>query len=118
MTIVEKNEIIAQYMGYEKSKPDIQQFNVDREKFGDYYELKDSVHTYLDFHENWKSLMDVVIRLEEDKHPVYINSNNCTIYTSTNSIDKGEYIVDEYGETKIEATYNAVFKFINNLQNG
>ena len=115
MNLIKNNELIAEFMGLQKSRPEIQEFVNEPEKNGLYYERTKGVHEYLSYHKSWNWLMPVVIKLEQLKHPVHISSNNCSIYYSTNAIQNNEYIVDIYGENKMDAVYRAVVTFIKYL---
>ena len=112
---VKNNEILAQYLGYKESSETVQEFMDEPEKYGKYYERTKGVHEYLDFHKSWDWLMEVVDKLEREGHPVYISSNNCSIYWSTNAINNKEFIVDQYGENKMDAVYRAVVLFVKYL---
>lgn len=62
--------------------------------------------TKLDYHYNWRSLMEVVEKIESFKHPVYISGNNCTIYEKVGK-DHG-WMIDKYALNKIDAVYESV----------
>lgn len=62
------------------------------------------------FHSSWDWLMPVVEKIESMKSPVYIHSNCCTIYEKVGK-DHG-MVLEEYGETKIEAAWKSVVRFI------
>jgi hypothetical protein len=115
MDLIKNNELIAEFMGLQKSKPAIQQFINEPEKNGLYYERENGVHEYLSYHKSWDWLMPVVDKLEQLKHPVHIINNNCYIYYSTNAIKNEEFFVDIYGENKMDAVYRAVVTFIQYL---
>lgn len=72
------------------------------------------------YHESWEWLMPVVDRIESLLLSVQITDNNCFISWLGAEPDDKEFLkrleqfdgIDEYGDTKIEAVYNAVSKFI------
>jgi hypothetical protein len=66
--------------------------------------------TKLDYHYNWRSLMEVVEKIESFKHPVYISCNNCTIYEKGGK--EHGWMVDKYALNKIDAVYEAVVECI------
>ncbi len=78
---------------------------------------------HLKYDSNWEWLMPVVEKIEsiDDPHHgyfgVHISSNGCTIQATNLRTDKPmadppHYFSDHCGDTKIEATWNAVVNFI------
>jgi hypothetical protein len=64
----------------------------------------------LSFTTSWDCLMPVIEKIESLKHPVYISSNSCVIYEKVGK--NFGWVIDQYGKTKIEATWNAIVEFI------
>jgi len=90
--IIEGNKLIAEFIGWDLSNKSITLIN------------------RLEFNSSWDWLTSVVEKIEQLNHPVYIHGNTCTIYEHVGK-DHGWEIECVY-PTKIEATYNAVIKFI------
>jgi len=58
------------------------------------------------FHESWKWLMPVVVKIEEDMgHTVLIERNKCKVTT-----DSGSYEAEE--DTKLHAIWQAIVDFL------
>ena len=104
MTINEGNEFIAKLIGWELSMSG-KKFNNRLPPYG-YVKAHPA---YLKFHCSWDWLILAVEKIELQKHPVYISSNNCTIYQSAGK-DRG-WMIDEYGENKIQAVWLAVVEY-------
>jgi len=58
------------------------------------------------FHESWKWLMPVVVKIEEEMgHSISIEGTSCTVTT-----DSGSYEAEE--ETKLKAIWQAIVDFL------
>ncbi len=111
------NKLIAEFMGLEPEKTLENKIvyahkTVNSDKINDiqtdFYEAFE-----LKYYLSWDWLMLVVEKIEAMKSPVYISSNCCTIYEYANfNIEKGDYFTEVYADTKINAVYQAVIKFI------
>lgn len=112
--IIEGNELIAKFMGYEIPT----QTHIKLK-----WIVYDGVFQSMKFNCSWDWLMLVVEKIEsvKDKHHgcfgVHISSNNCSIQGTNFRSDKIAnppiYFYESYGDTKLEATYIACIKFIN-----
>lgn len=113
MKTEKSNELIAKFMGYSKH-PDYDGFEIG----GDPYHA-----SQLRYHNDWNWLIPVVEKIEsiKDKHHgyfgVYINSNSCTIQGTNLRLDEPMsnppiYYGQRVSDTKLNATYEAVFDFI------
>lgn len=124
----ENNKIIAEFLGWNKK------INKDGEETSFYnlpikFNNPQGIKQYIPlegfiFDSDWNWLMEVVERIESIKDPyhgrfgVYIGSNSCTIQSTNFRPDKPiqnppHYYSNSTLDTKIESTYNEVFKFIN-----
>ena len=59
------------------------------------------------FHQSWKWMMPVVIKIEEDLgYPVMIKGKSCKIVADDDTVFESE------GDTKLEAIWNTVVNFL------
>mgnify|MGYP007044128464 CR=1 FL=1 len=56
---------------------------------------------------DWNDTMRIVNNIEAKGHPVYINSNHCTIYEKDREQRHG-WIIDVYAKTKEDAVLHAI----------
>jgi hypothetical protein len=76
------------------------------------YDNNTSTHE-LRYDTNWNWLMHVVDKIESLGSPVFISSNSCTIYERVDfSTNRGDWFVQEYDHTKIDATWKACVAYI------
>ena len=99
METIEKNKLIAEFMGYPKQKIDF---------VGKRLNFENSKHNT--YHKDWNWLIEVVEKIESLGYRIDIskweNSQYCGIYLNGKKISGNET------NTKIEAVYNAVVEFI------
>ena len=99
METIEKNKLIAEFMGYPKHKIDF---------VGKRLNFENSKHNT--YHKDWNWLIEVVEKIESLGYRIDIskweNSQYCGIYLNGKKISGNET------NTKIEAVYNAVVEFI------
>ena len=124
--ILEGNKLIAEFLKLETC--------TDKECSGNLCYFYEPLSRYLkvsdmDFHENWKSLMPVVERIEKEcKALVNINSVSCEIKTIPFHIEiiddnvtknHSKYSIYRESNSKIESTWLCVVDFIHfyNTQN-
>jgi len=114
ITTDDKNELIAIFDGWEKST---------RGEF-----IKDGYIRYtweMDYHSDWSRLMPVVERIEKisdlivNKVWISINGNSCAIWTYFDVRDilranmpNDTFKIKQVSKSKLEATYEAIFQFI------
>jgi hypothetical protein len=55
---------------------------------------------------DWNDAMRIVHKIESAGHPVWINSNNCTIYEKVGK--NHGWMIDVYGTTKEDAVLKAI----------
>ena len=121
--IIKNNELIAKFMGYEKTSSDknftfyehpegkgiIIQSDYDYERF--------TTHNLIEsrgflFHRNWQWLMLAIEKIENLKNKTYfvkIHTGGCFIHPLN---DTKKYKAKVYGANKLETTYKAVVEFI------
>lgn len=103
MTTQEKNEVIAIWMGGVKGEPE--------SDVSDLWFFGDKHQKYLRYETSWDWLMPVVEKIE-------LLGTRIVIYDNKAHIESHDLANDEqfYGSegTKIGATYDCVFKFIDN----
>ena len=118
METIEKNRLIAQFMGCEPT-PDALDRSVLAYYIGDVIINADNSKNENDenvfhpedmqFHTDWNWLMPVIRKIEELGNDVLITTNYIQI-----SYDEGEqFIVIDDLNIKIDSVYNAVIEFIN-----
>jgi hypothetical protein len=137
MVEINKNELIAEFMGIEKYSEIKYKFPhyIDGNKnpytkFGDFFEWAQMYHdsngggfvlhiSDLLFTDSLDWLLPVIEKIEgtfDETHGyfgVHISSNCCTIQGTKLHLDKDNVYFDQvYRDTKIEATYDAVTNFI------
>ena len=76
----------------------------------EFIKSKQIVTGWMKYNVNWNQLMLVVERIESLKHTVYIHSNNCIIYEKVGK--NHGWFIDNYADTKIEATWISCVEFI------
>ena len=114
--IIEGNKLIAEFMGGKIEIHKSLEEEIVLLGFEWYFtNIHDWSSRNLQYHSSWDWLILVVEKIESMKHPVYISSNNCTIYQSVGR-DHG-WIIDKYGKNKIEAVWLSVIEFIKNYEN-
>ena len=96
MKTIEKNKLIAEFMGYPKHKIDF---------VGKRLNFENSKHNT--YHKDWNWLIEVVEKIESLGYRMEIVKHICRIYLSNK-----ETIVISENTPKIEAVYNAVVEFI------
>ena len=96
MKTIEKNKLIAEFMGYPKHKIDF---------VGKRLNFENSKHNT--YHKDWNWLIEVVEKIESLGYRMEIVKHICRIYLSNK-----ETIVNSENTPKIEAVYNAVVEFI------
>lgn len=105
--IQEGNNLIAKFMGAKL----VPHPTVNCKEWTGYTPIEGLLQsTTLHFHDDWNWLMPVVEKIEKEKHPVFISSNNCTIYERTGK--NHGFIIDKYGISKINACWQAIIQFI------
>lgn len=106
MDIEKSNELIAEFMEYEKI--------IDKVNGFEFVEYNTPFEPYccviqLKFHKSWDWLMSVVEKIENFNDGL----NLCIIEDETCHIEtRNGFNIHSVGETKIEATYKAVIAFI------
>lgn len=115
--ITEGNKLIAEFMGYESDETHVRKDDEKRTRH---------LITELKYHTSWDWLMPVVEKIEKIKPKkdgdvgmlISIESNLCKIELGGQQIPYEDYTENmefecwEQGETKIQATWQAVTKFI------
>ena len=119
------NELIAKFLDWKEKWPDDDYIAYYLPKFwaGEFCITQDfdSLEPFqMLFHSSWDWLMPVIEKIDtiEDslngKFGVYISSNRCTIQSTKlfMSDSNKRYYSQTYADTKFEATYKVVVKFI------
>lgn len=128
MCAIDNNKLIAEFMGYpSKSKDSIEATLTDNAYhwylgWKKFYYISGDWHSEdrLLFHLDWNWLMQAVDKIEEIEDEEGFSQYVFEILmTSVNIIDNRYAlpIVETFERTKIEATYNAVIKFIKYYNN-
>jgi len=114
--IMTDNQIIAEFMGYKVIyKPKV----VNGENFFEYIDENGKYtycHSLLKYNDQWDWLMEVVEKIESDeRYDVEILQYGTRIIerTKTDLIEVVNNIADISFDSKIEHTYDAIVKFIN-----
>ena len=110
---MENNKLIAEFMGYKVVyKPKI----VNGENFFQYID-ENSKYTYcislLRYNDQWDWLMSVVERIENFGYEFIIVESRCYVKHNTDHSIEELFHIETIG-SKIDTTYKAVLKFINN----
>ena len=106
MDTIEKNKIIAEFMGYKKNTPSKDFFQHPTEK-----NRYDRIE-FLSYNSNWNWLMEVVEKIESllpDDSFVTIEHKSCWIPIYD---DEQPFGIECREETKKQAVYNACIEFI------
>ena len=105
---IEGNRIIAEFMGLTPESTTDNRYHNTPNRFykydTDHWKVSNTCRPEtMQYHISWDWLMMAVIKIEENlEYNVEINHNNCTI----------THFETVFGQTKIEAVYNAVIEFI------
>jgi len=95
MTIIEKNKLIAEFLGYK---------NIANDE-----DKQDYLNDIVKFDSDWNWLMSVVEKIENynDSATLFIiEDERCHVNTQNG------FEIDSVGHTKIEAVYNACVEFV------
>ena len=111
LNVIEGNKLIAEFMGWS------QQLDVEKRWYGAWFDQhrvrkawsEFQGHEPLLFNESWDWLMPVVEKIESKGYDVFINGLYCRITDSGMSDFELE---SDVALSKIDATYQAVVKFI------
>lgn len=106
MNTIESNKLIAEFMGYPKYKIDFK---------GKKLNFENSRHNTYD--KSWSMLMPVVEKIEDMLHDdivITIEYKTCIIpcVSGTFFSNDAPFDIQQWGESKIQAVYNAVIEFI------
>lgn len=110
MTIDEGNELIAEFMGWQKGRYPNLPNKLHRIDYGKEFGISISD---LKYHSSWNWLMDVVAKVETNGKLVRIEGYSCEITSASNEHPlSNQFRVYQHTSSKKDATWLAVIDFI------
>jgi hypothetical protein len=104
-----ENKLIAEFMGYSQL-----QFNYPSTTY--WYKQGKEPLAILSFDRDWNCLMEVVEKIESLNYSLEINKQEKLDYQCLIT-QKNNIIIQKFNTIKIQAVYQAVVEFINQLNN-